>query len=49
MYPESVTHNNAKILQTLSENYVYKDIFARDFIKRSDLIVSILKALAYQI
>ncbi len=49
MYPELVASNNEKTLISLSESYVYKDIFALDLIKKSDAIIKLLQALAYQI
>jgi len=49
MYPEAVAHNTHETLIALSESYVYKDVFAFDFIKKSDSIVKLLQALAYQI
>lgn len=49
MYPESVQSNTEKTLIALSESYVYKDIFSFDLIKKSDTIIKLLQALAYQI
>lgn len=49
MYPQSVLSNDEKTLIWLSESYVYKDIFALDLIKKSDTIIKLLQALAYQI
>lgn len=49
MYPEAVAHNHEKTLITLSEHYIYKDVLMVDMIKRSDSIIKLLQALAYQI
>jgi len=49
MYPEALLHHTEKTLIWLAESYVYKDIFALDMIKKSDSIVKLLQAIAYQI
>ena len=50
-YPEVVSSpgNEELILRQLTDSYLYKDIFAIDRIKKSDKLVSLLKALAYQV
>lgn len=50
-YPDVVTHpgEEAEILKLLSNSYLYKDILDCDHIKRSDKIVKLLQALAFQI
>ncbi|MBQ6725982.1 MAG: ATP-binding protein [Bacteroidales bacterium] len=50
-YPEVVTSEGAetKVLKQLTDSYLYKDIFTLGLIKRSDKLVSLLKALAFQI
>ncbi|MFY8186515.1 MAG: ATP-binding protein [Flavobacterium sp.] len=50
MYPEVVTHNNKrKILTQLASSYLYKDILELVNIKRPDLLIKILNALALQV
>jgi hypothetical protein len=51
MYPEVVMkHENAKqILTNLSSNYLYKDIFTWQRIRKPEIIQKLLKALALQI
>ena len=50
-YPDVVTHpgDEKEILTTLSNSYLYKDIFSTDKIKKTDNIVKLLQAIAYQI
>jgi predicted AAA+ superfamily ATPase len=50
-YPEVVTNvgNEKHTLKLLSESYLYKDVLMVDHIKKSDKIVTLLKALAYQV
>ncbi len=51
MYPDVVTHSNdsRKILKSLSESYLYKDVLAYEGIRHSSKIVKLLKALSLQI
>jgi predicted AAA+ superfamily ATPase len=50
MYPEVVTHNNKrKILTQLASSYLYKDILELVNIKRPNLLIKILNALALQV
>lgn len=50
MYPEVVTHNQKrKILTQLASSYLYKDILELVNIKRPDLLIKILNALALQV
>lgn len=50
MYPEVVTHDNKrKILTQLASSYLYKDILELVNIKRPDLLIKILNALALQV
>ena len=50
-YPDVVTHpgDEREVLATLAASYLYKDIFTADKIKKSDSIVKLLSALAYQV
>lgn len=50
-YPEVVTNpgNEKMILKSLSDSYLYKDVLALDYIKKSDKLMKLLQALAYQI
>ena len=50
-YPEVVTSagNEIEILRQLTDSYLYRDLFALDNVKKSDKLVLLLKALAYQI
>lgn len=50
-YPDVVTHPGEErdILSMLSESYLYKDIFSTDKIKKTDKIVKLLQAIAYQV
>lgn len=49
-YPDVVMNagHEKKILRELSEDYLYKDILAFDKIKKSDKLVKLLRALAFQ-
>jgi hypothetical protein len=49
MYPESVQYNTDNILVTLAQSYLYKDILMLDKIKKSQTIIKLVQALAYQI
>ena len=50
-YPEVVTAkgNEKELLKFISDSYLYKDILLWDKIKKSDKIVKLLQALAYQV
>lgn len=50
-YPEVVTNpgDEKLILKSLSDSYLYKDVLALDYIKKSDKLIKLLQALAYQI
>ena len=50
-YPDVVTHNEnaVTILRSLATSYLYKDILHWENIKKSDRIVKLLQALAFQI
>lgn len=50
-YPDVVMNegHEKKILRELSEDYLYKDILAFDKIKKSDKLVKLLRALAFQV
>lgn len=50
-YPEVVTSVGSEktILRELSDSYLYRDVLTLDGIKKSDHILNLLKALAYQI
>ena len=50
-YPEVVTSagNEIEVLRQLTDSYLYRDLFALDNVKKSDKLVLLLKALAYQI
>lgn len=50
-YPEVVTSqgNEIEILKELSQSYLYKDILTFEKIRRSDKLVKLLQALAWQI
>lgn len=50
-YPDIVTHPHdaRELLIGLSDSYLYKDIFTTDKVKKSDGIVRMLQALAYQV
>ncbi len=50
-YPEVVTSpgEEREVLQELSDSYLYKDILALENINKSDKVVKLLQALAYQI
>ena len=50
-YPEVVTSpgEECEVLQELSDSYLYKDILALESINKSDKVVKLLQALAYQI
>ena len=50
-YPEVVTSpgEEREVLQELSDSYLYKDILALESINKSDKVVKLLQALAYQI
>lgn len=50
-YPEVITNpgDEKQILKSLSDSYLYKDILTLDYIKKSDKLIKLLQALAYQI
>lgn len=50
-YPDVVTHpgDERSILSELADSYLYKDILMFDKIKKSDKLVKLLQALAFQI
>ncbi|WP_317130650.1 ATP-binding protein [Echinicola soli] len=50
-YPDVVKHtgNEKQILKQLSDSYLYKDILAMDSIQKSEKLVKLLQALAYQV
>lgn len=50
-YPEVVTNvgSEKKTLKSLTDSYLYKDILSYGNIKKSDKIVSLLQAIAYQV
>lgn len=50
-YPEVVTSagNEIEVLRQLTDSYLYRDLFVLDNVKKSDKLVLLLKALAYQI
>ena len=50
-YPEVVTSqgNEIEVLKELSQSYLYKDILTFEKIRRSDKLVKLLQALAWQI
>lgn len=50
-YPEVVTSagNETEVLRQLTDSYLYRDLFALDNVKKSDKLVLLLKALAYQV
>lgn len=49
MYPRSVSYNNPEELFELVQAYTYKDIFLYESLRKPDLIVKLLQALALQI
>lgn len=49
MYPRNIILNDAKHLFELTEAYAYKDLFMHENLKKSDLVVKLLQALALQI
>ncbi|MBQ9554280.1 DUF4143 domain-containing protein [bacterium] len=49
MYPRIVLENNPKKLFELVDAYVYKDAFMHERIKKNEIIVKLLQALALQI
>lgn len=49
MYPRLVLENNAETLFEITQAYVYKDIFLYESLRKPDLIIKLLQALAYQI
>ena len=49
MYPEIVGNNDENQLFQLVQSYVYKDTFLYDSLRKPDLIVKLLQALALQI
>jgi predicted AAA+ superfamily ATPase len=51
MYPEVIMHpgKEKETLYSLSGGYLYKDILAWDMIKKSDKLVKLLRALAFQV
>ncbi|GHS98159.1 ATPase [Bacteroidia bacterium] len=50
-YPEVVTHPGEEkdVLKQLSDSYLYKDILIWEQIKKSDKLLKLLQALAYQV
>jgi predicted AAA+ superfamily ATPase len=50
MYPDVVTNefDSKKIIKSLAESYLYKDILSIEGIQKSDKIIKLLKALALQ-
>ena len=50
-YPEVVNSpgSECKVLSEISESYLYKDILSLDRIKKSDKMIGLLRALAFQI
>ncbi|MCK5856053.1 MAG: ATP-binding protein [Bacteroidales bacterium] len=50
-YPEVVTSpgNGKEVLKQISDSYLYKDILQWDKIKKSDKLLKLLQALAYQL
>lgn len=50
-YPDVITSslNPREVLKALSDSYLYKDVLQWENIKKSDRILTLLKALAYQI
>jgi predicted AAA+ superfamily ATPase len=50
-YPNVVTQpeDNKKVLQNLAQNFLYKDMLLLEGIKKTDKIVKLLQALAFQI
>ena len=50
-YPDVINNqgDEKEVLKSLADNYLYKDILAFDRIKKSEKIVKLLQALAYQI
>ena len=49
MYPEIVGSNDEAQLFQLAQSYVYKDIFLYESLRKPDLIIKLLQALALQI
>ena len=49
MYPRSVIANDVEELYDLVQAYVYKDVFLYEKLKKPDLIIKLLQALAMQI
>lgn len=49
MYPRSVITNDAQELFELVQSYAYKDVFLYESLRKPDLIVKLLQALALQI
>lgn len=49
-YPEVVTHpgNEKEVLKQLTDSFLYKDILMWERIKRPDMLIRLLQALAYQ-
>lgn len=49
-YPDVVTHpgDEREILSMLAKSYLYKDIFAVDKIKKTDRLLRLMQAIAYQ-
>ena len=50
-YPEVITNpgNEKRILSLIADSYLYKDILQWEYIKKSDKLLKLLKALAYQL
>lgn len=49
MYPEVVLGGDKNILGQLADSYLYKDVFAYQNIKRHDVLMKLLQALALQV
>jgi uncharacterized protein len=51
MYPDVITHlgQEKEILQELAQSFLYKDLLHYEGIRKPDLLVKILKALAFQV
>lgn len=50
-YPEVITNpgNEKRILSLIADSYLYKDILQWEYIKKSDKLLKLLKAIAYQL
>lgn len=49
MYPEVVLKEDEDLLRNIAKNYLYKDVFKYDNIKKPEILEKILQALALQI